>query len=91
MRVLEPFERLEFGVWPFELTTGRFCRVWHTRSDALAGPYFHTEVAWDACLRLYAVPLRAMRVFYGPGLHQALPDWAVADLERLPPVRTALG
>ena len=50
-----------------------------------------TEVAWDACLRLYAVPLRAMRVFYGPGLHQALPDWAVADLERLPPVRTALG
>ena len=87
LRALEPFERLEFGVWPLELTTGRFCRIWQTRSASVAGPYLHTEVPWEACLQLHAVPLRAMRVFYGPRfIAEVLPDWAVADLCRVPPV-----
>ena len=94
LRALEPFERLEFGVWPLELTTGRFCRVWQTSPHPYLphtaphdGPYLHTEVPWEACLQLHAVPLRAMRVFYGPRfIAEVLPDWAVADLWRVPPV-----
>jgi len=94
LRALEPFERLEFGVWPLELTTGRFCRVWQTSPLTAPhdGRYPHvwctpTEVPWETCLQLHAVPLRAMRVFYGPRfIAEVLPDWAVADLWKVPPV-----
>jgi hypothetical protein len=94
LRALEPFERLEFGVWPLELTTGRFCRVWQTSPHTAPhdGPYVHvwctpTEVPWEACLQLHAVPLRAMRAFYWPRFFvEVIPDWAVADLWRVPPV-----
>ena len=56
------------------------------------GPYVHvwctpTEVPWEACLQLHAVPLRAMRAFYWPRFFvEVIPDWAVADLWRVPPV-----
>ena len=87
-RALEPFERLQFGVWPLELTTARFCRVWYSRTRSTAGPFQNLELPWSSCLQLYAVPLRAMRAFYGESfMREVLPDWAVEDVRQLPPLR----